>query len=123
MPIINLPKRIHVFSIQWKNRERFPDETFVTTKNIGEKYPAYNEQMLDNYFKRGKKKFEDNDTIIRKIPITYEPDESTPVPVFPKVRFWEFDTEQINWIKGYRPIIKRILEWGNKKEWEQLVNY
>src|ERR1700685_3403945 len=101
MPIINLPNRILVFSIHWKYRERFPDETFITTRNISEKYPVYKEEMLDNYFKRGNNELEDKDTIIRKIPITYEPDVSTPVPVFPKVRFWEFDTDHINWIKGY----------------------
>src|ERR1700722_7378180 len=123
MAIINLPKRTHVYSIHWKNRERFPDETFITTRSISEKYPAYKENMLDNYFKRGKKKLEDDDVIIKKVSITYEPDESVTVPVFPKVRFWEFDNEHINWIKGYRPIIQRILEWGNKKEWEELVHY
>jgi len=123
MPIINLPQRTHVYFLHWKKRERFPDETFITTRSISEKYPAYNEEMLDSHFERSRKKLEDDDLIIKKVPITYEPDESVLVPVFPKARFWEFDHEHINWIKGYRPIIQRILERGSKEEWGELVRY
>ncbi|HSZ87685.1 MAG TPA: hypothetical protein VK787_16745 [Puia sp.] len=123
MRITGLPKRAYVYSVHWKHRERFPDETFITTRSISEKYPAYSETSLDRIFKTTHNKFEDENVLIKKVPITYEPDTSAPIPVISKVRFWDSDYNKIDWIESYRSIIERIIERGSKQEWKQLVNY
>jgi hypothetical protein len=38
MSLINTPEQTHVYAIHWKHRERFSDETFNTTGDIGIKY-------------------------------------------------------------------------------------
>jgi hypothetical protein len=44
-------------------------------------------------------------------------------PNFPSHLFWDWDFDKIDWNKGYRSIIARILERGNKSQWEQLVEF
>lgn len=35
--------------------------------------------------------------------------------------FWDFDYNQIDWQKSYKTIIARILERGEKSEWQELI--
>lgn len=37
--------------------------------------------------------------------------------------FWDFDYEKINWRKSYNTVIARILERGEKAEWEALIQF
>jgi len=123
LTLINTPEQTHVYSIHWKHRERFAVETFNTTRNISVKYPFYKEEMLNQHFERSHEKIEDDEVIINKVPIQYEPDDDVSIPVFPKVRFWEFRIEEMNWKKSYRSVIQRILERGPVAEWEELIRY
>jgi hypothetical protein len=123
MPITGLPKRTHVFSLHWKHRKRFPDETFITTRSISEKYPAYCESILDKLLKNSCSKVEDENVLIKKALLTYQSSKSGTVPKISTWIFWEFEQSAINWRKGYRQIIQRVLEWGTREEWDELVRY
>ncbi len=37
--------------------------------------------------------------------------------------FWDTDYDSIDWQKAYRPVIARIIERGNEKEWEELIRF
>lgn len=37
--------------------------------------------------------------------------------------FWDFDFDKINWQKSYKTVIARILERGDKTEWEELIQF
>ena len=123
MTLINTPEQTHVYAVHWKHRNRFPEESFNTIRNLCTKYPAYKEEFLDRYFEKPTNKFEDGEVIISKVPIQYEPDESVPIPVFPKVRFWDMAIEKMDLKKAYRTVIERILERGPTTEWEELIRY
>ena len=123
MTLINTPEQTYVYALKWKHRERFPYETFNTTRNIGTKYPAYSEAMLDQYFNSANEKFDDQDITITKEPIIYEPDDSVPTPNFPDHYFWEMAIDKMNYPKSYRTIITRILERAKTTEWEKLIEY
>ena len=122
MPLFGAPIRIHEFSTHWKNRERFPDEKFVVVRDISILYPQYNKEMLEQHFKR-KRKFEDEEVIIRRTRIIHEPSDDVPKPIFDKRMFWEFDYDDIDWPRAYRTVIHRVLERGKEKDWENLISY
>jgi hypothetical protein len=44
-------------------------------------------------------------------------------PSFPSQLFWDWDYDRIDWEKGYRSIIARILERGNSAQWNELVEF
>jgi hypothetical protein len=123
MPILNKPTRTHVYSVHWKHQKQFADEIFSTLKSLSTKYPQYDEEALDKYFKEKKRKYEDDNAIISRIRISYEPEETVVKPVFPDSMFWEFPYEKIDWIKAYRTVIQRVLERGEDTDWEKLLNY
>jgi hypothetical protein len=123
MSLVINEEPLTVFSVHWKRRERFPDETFNTIRNISIKYPLYKEEFLNKHFEGTNEKFEDSELSIQKALIRYEPDEQSPKPSFPKVRFWEYRLDEMNWIKSYRTVIQRILERGPVTEWQELIRY
>jgi len=44
-------------------------------------------------------------------------------PNLPKRLFWDWDFDKIDWQNGYRSIIARVIERGNKEEWKELLRY
>jgi hypothetical protein len=44
-------------------------------------------------------------------------------PNLDKRWFWDFDYDQIDWQASYKSIIERIIERGNKQEWEELIRF
>jgi hypothetical protein len=44
-------------------------------------------------------------------------------PNLPKRLFWDWDFDNIDWENAYRSIIARVLERGDKIEWEELVHF
>ena len=45
------------------------------------------------------------------------------IPNLPKRLFWDWDFDKIDWGKGYSSVISRVLERGNKTEWEELIHF
>ena len=37
--------------------------------------------------------------------------------------FWDFDFAKIEWRKSYKTIIARIIERGDKSEWQEIVRF
>jgi hypothetical protein len=44
-------------------------------------------------------------------------------PDFAKRLFWDWNFSKINWEKHYLAVIDRIIERGNKEDWNELVQY
>jgi hypothetical protein len=44
-------------------------------------------------------------------------------PNLPKELFWEFDFEKIDWQREYRTIMERVLDKGDKAEWEEMIRF
>lgn len=44
-------------------------------------------------------------------------------PNLPKILFWDWNFDKIDWKKGYLSIIDRVIERGNNEEWEELIRY
>jgi hypothetical protein len=45
------------------------------------------------------------------------------IPNLPKRLFWDWNFDKIDWQGGYLSIIERVIERGNKREWEELMRY
>ena len=44
-------------------------------------------------------------------------------PNLPKRLFWDWNFDKIDWQKGYVSIIDRVIERGNKQEWEEMIRF
>jgi hypothetical protein len=44
-------------------------------------------------------------------------------PNFPKFLFWDFRFDEIDWRKGYKTVIARIIERGNEEEWLEMIRF
>lgn len=45
------------------------------------------------------------------------------IPNLHRRLFWDTVYEEIDWQAGYKWIIARIIERGNKEEWEELIRF
>ena len=44
-------------------------------------------------------------------------------PNLPKRLFWDSNIDKIDWQKGYLGVIGRVIERGNKQEWEEMLRF
>jgi hypothetical protein len=44
-------------------------------------------------------------------------------PNLPERLFWDFEFDKIDWKRNYRTIIARVIERGNKAEWEEMISF
>lgn len=44
-------------------------------------------------------------------------------PNLHKRLFWDWRYDEIDWQKGYRSIIARVIERGTKEEWEEMIRF
>ncbi|OFV10627.1 hypothetical protein HMPREF3127_21145 [Sphingobacterium sp. HMSC13C05] len=44
-------------------------------------------------------------------------------PDLPKVLFWDFDFDRLDWHRSYRTIIERVLDKGSPSEWEEMIRF
>jgi hypothetical protein len=44
-------------------------------------------------------------------------------PDLPKRLFWDWNYDKIDWEKHYLAVIDRVIERGNKKEWNEVMHF
>lgn len=81
-------------------------------------YPAYRLEELEKTFAFGKTLFEDEQICIERKAII-----RIPKPGFPRVFFWDFDYDRIDWDSNSTMVIQRILERGLQPHWQELVRF
>ncbi|MCX2430375.1 DUF6922 domain-containing protein [Pedobacter sp. GR22-10] len=44
-------------------------------------------------------------------------------PDLPKVLFWDFDFEKLDWSRSYKTVIERVLDKGDTMDWEVMIRF
>lgn len=110
-------KRVVV--VHWKRFAGTDIDVFSSLKNFCDSYPEFNYHTLNNYLSKKKVPFENDEIKIVRQPLLT----SVARPKLPKVLFWEFDYDRIDWTRSYKTIMERVLDKGNEAEWEELIRF
>jgi len=115
--ISEINKRVVV--VHWKRFAGTDIDVFSSLKNFCDSYPEFNYHTLNNYLSKKKIPFEN-----QEIKIVRQPLLTTVVrPNLPKVLFWEFDYDKVDWKRAYKTVIERVLDKGTTGEWEELIRF
>ncbi|HTM99894.1 MAG TPA: hypothetical protein VL088_14160 [Pedobacter sp.] len=108
-----------VIVVHWKRFAGTDIDVFSSLKGFCDSYSSYNYHTLSNYLSKKKIPFENNEIKIERLPLLNHVDR----PDLPKVLFWEFDFEKIDWKRNYRTIMERVLDKGNAAEWKEMIRF
>lgn len=112
-----LNKRVVV--VQWKRVGGTFIDVFSSLRNFCDSYPQYNYHTLNNYLSKKKVPFETNEVKIERQPLLTKVER----PNLDRVLFWEFDYDKFDWARSYHTVIERVLDKGNKEEWEEMIRF
>lgn len=112
-----LNKRVIV--VHWKRFANTDVDVFSSLKGFCDSYPTYNYHTLNNYLSKKKIPFENDEIKIERQPLI----QKVRRPDLPKVLFWDFDFEKLDWNRGYKTIIERVLDKGSTKDWEEMIRF
>jgi hypothetical protein len=110
-------KRVVV--VHWKRFAGTDIDVFSSLKNFCDSYPEFNYHTLNNYLSKKKIPFENQEIKIVRQPLLT----TVQRPNLPKVLFWEFDYDKMDWKRAFKTIIERVLDKGNTAEWEELIRF
>ena len=117
MMLKELNKRVVV--VQWKRFAGTDVDVFSSLKGFCDSYPSYNYHTLSNYLSKKKIPFENDDIRIERQPLI----QKVKRPDLPKVLFWDFDFDKLDWNRSYRTIIERVLDKGDIRDWEEMIKF
>ena len=112
-----LNKRVVV--VHWKRFASTDIDVFSSLKGFCDSYPAYNYHTLNNYLSKKKIPFENDEIKIERQPLI----QKVRRPDLPKVLFWDFDFEKLDWSRSYKTVIERVLDKGNTMDWEEMIRF
>ncbi len=112
-----LNKRVVV--VQWKRFAGTEVDVFSSLKGFCDSYPNYNYHTLSNYLSKKKIPFENDDIRIERQALI----QKVKRPDLPKVLFWDFDFDKVDWNRSYRTIIERVLDKGDSRDWEEMIKF
>jgi len=112
-----LNKRVVV--VQWKRFAGIDVDVFSSLKGFCDSYPSYNYHTLSNYLSKKKIPFENDEVKIERQPLI----QKVKRPNLPKVLFWDFDFDKLDWNRSYRTIIERVLDKGDTRDWEEMIKF
>lgn len=110
-------KRVVV--VQWKRFAGTDINVFSSLKGFCDSYPAYNYHTLNNYLSKKKIPFENSDIKIERQPLYKQ----VKRPDLPKVLFWDFDFDKIDWNRSYKTVIERVLDKGTPLDWKEMIEF
>lgn len=110
-------KRVVV--VQWKRFAGTYIDVFSSLKGFCDSYPAYNYHTLNNYLSKKKIPFENSDIKIERQPLIKQ----VKRPDLPKVLFWDFDFDKIDWNRSYKTVIERVLDKGAPEDWKEMIEF
>lgn len=108
-----------VVIVHWKRFAGTDIDVFSSLKGFCDSYPSFNYHTLNNYLSKKKIPFENDEVRIERQPLLT----IVKSPNLPKELFWEFDFDKIDWKRGYRAIMERVLDKGNTSEWEEMIRF
>lgn len=108
-----------VIVVQWKRFGGTAVDVFSSLKGFCDSYSAYKYHTLNNYLSKKKIPFENDEIRIERQPLIRH----VRRPNLPKVLFWEFDFDQLDWVRSYKTIIERVLDKGSQAEWEEMIRF
>jgi len=112
-----LNKRVVV--VHWKRFASIDIDVFSSLKGFCDSYPTYNYHTLNNYLSKKKIPFENDEIKIERQPLI----QKVRRPDLPKVLFWDFDFEKLDWSRSYKTVIERVLDKGNTMDWEEMIRF
>lgn len=92
---------------------------FQASRDFCDSYPTYNYHTLNNYLSKKKVPFENDEIKIERQPLI----QKVRRPDLPKVLFWDFDFEKLDWSRSYKTVIERVLDKGNTMDWEEMIRF
>ena len=108
-----------VIVVQWKRFGGTAVDVFSSLKGFCDSYSAYKYHTLNNYLSKKKIPFENDEIRIERQPLIRH----VRRPNLPKVLFWEFDFDQLDWVRSYKTIIERVIDKGSQAEWEEMIRF
>lgn len=116
-----MPKEINkrVVVVSWKRFAGTDIDVFSSLKGFCNSYPSNNYHTLNNYLSKKKIAFENDEIKIERQPLI----KRVKRPNLPKVLFWDFDFDKLDWNRSYKTIIERVLDKGNASEWEETIAF
>ncbi len=107
-----------VYLVNWEKQQshiEIFDDLLVFTSS----YPRYSLDTLSKTLAFGITVFEDEDVCIEKKTVL-----SSPKPDFPRMFFWDFNYDSIDWKGNSATVIQRMIERGTSAEhWPELIRY
>jgi len=117
MMLKELNKRVIV--VHWKRFASTDIDVFSSLKGFCDSYPTYNYHTLNNYLSKKKVPFENDEIKIERHALI----QKVRRPDLPKVLFWDFDFEKLDWSRSYKTVIERVLDKGNTMDWEEMIRF
>lgn len=108
-----------VIVVHWKRFGGTVVDVFSNLKGFCDSYSAYNYRTLNNHLSKNKIPFENDEIRIERQPLI----QKIETPNLPKVLFWEFDFDKLDWVRSYKTIIERVLDKGSQAEWEEMIKF
>lgn len=106
-----------VYLVTWKKQDGHT-EIFGSLNVLIKSYPAHGFEELEKTLAFGRSIFENEDVRIEKKAIV-----TIPKPDFPRVFFWDFNYDKLDWKENYVMVIQRILERGMPQHWQELERF
>jgi hypothetical protein len=108
-----------VVLVHWKRFAGIDIDVFSSLKAFCDGYPEFNYHTLNNYLSKKKIPFENKDVKIERQPVI----QKISRPNLPRVLFWDLDFDKIDWRRSNLTIIERVLDKGNKSDWNEIIQF
>lgn len=106
-----------VFLVNWK-KQKSHLEVFDDLEVFCASYPRFDLNELIDAFSFGKTVFEQEEVRIEKKAIIQQAK-----PDLPRMFFWEFNYDLIDWNNSRAMVVQRVLERGMPEHWQELSRY
>ena len=106
-----------LFLVTWK-KQKGHCELFADLDVFARSYLDYSAEELKKLFAFGRTIFEDDKVLIERKAIILKPK-----PDLPRVFFWDFDYDKMDWHSSATAVIQRVLERGSEAHWRELERF
>ncbi|WP_209444188.1 DUF6922 domain-containing protein [Pedobacter borealis] len=113
----NNHSRQEVFLVNWK-KEKGHWEIFGGLEIFCMSYPRFDLVELRNAFSFSRTVFDNDEVHIEKKVIVEKVK-----PDLPRMFFWEFNCDLIDWQDSRAMVIQRVIERGMREHWQELIRF
>lgn len=109
----------NVIVVHWKRFACTEIDVFSSLKVFCDSYPTYKYHTLNNYLSKKKLPFENDEIRVERQPLL----KKVVRPNLPKVLFWDFEYDKMDWNRSYKTIMERVLDKGSERDWEEMIRF